>query len=252
MKCKDIYTHRGKLVLAKNESGATWMLRSYLGISGNVVEKGKREDRRGVGHETTFSMIYKPTDLDNKLREIADSLGKDLSRLKYSGRTLTLKLKLETYEVLSRSKTVDGIVFHTADQLYKYGKVMLDNEIEARAKAVDEGKAIKGKGRDLRLRLMGLKVSNLNDLSEEAATKKTGLHKWAERGSTSKVKVEDIPAKVDSGPIDLTMEASEDEDFEEIFLEAAPCPGCQKTFPFADNIFNNHVQACPERGKLRP
>jgi len=54
------------------------------------VEKGKREDRRGVGHETTFSTLYKPVDLDNKLKEIADSLGEDLTRLKYSGRTLTL------------------------------------------------------------------------------------------------------------------------------------------------------------------
>jgi len=54
---------------------------------------------------------------------------------------------------------------------------MLDHEVAARAKAYDEKKPIKGKGRELRLRLMGLKVSNLIDDSEDAAKKKTGLHK---------------------------------------------------------------------------
>lgn len=43
-----------------------------------------------AGHETTFRTIWRPADLDNKLTEIAESLGDDLKRLKYSGRTITL------------------------------------------------------------------------------------------------------------------------------------------------------------------
>lgn len=108
--------------------------------------------------------IWRPYELDNKLREIADSLAGDLDRLQYSGRTLTLKLKLETYEVSTRAKTLgNGLLFHTAEQLYTHGKLLLDAEIVARAAAYDDGRPIKGKGRDLRLRLMGLKVSGLRD-----------------------------------------------------------------------------------------
>lgn len=184
MKCKDIYALRGKLLLAKGESGATSLLRSYLGIGSNKVERGKREDRGGIGHETTFSTLWRYTELDGKLKEIATSLAEDMARLQYSGRTVTLKLKLETYEVLSRSHTPgNGIFIHTYDQLYKYGKHMLDNEIAVRAQNFDDGKPIKGKGRDLRLRLMGLKVSNLRDDSEEAA------HKGKGRGSLFEVSI---------------------------------------------------------------
>lgn len=36
-------------MLAKGDSGATALFRAYLGLGNNVVERGKREDRRGVG-----------------------------------------------------------------------------------------------------------------------------------------------------------------------------------------------------------
>jgi hypothetical protein len=45
---------RGKLTLAKPD-GITDLLYSYLGMGKTVVQRGRREDRRGVGHETTFS-----------------------------------------------------------------------------------------------------------------------------------------------------------------------------------------------------
>ncbi|CAD6581192.1 MAG: hypothetical protein CYPHOPRED_001511 [Cyphobasidiales sp. Tagirdzhanova-0007] len=262
--CQDIYTLRGKLLLAKGEIGATSLLRAYLGISNNAVERGKREDRRGVGHETTFSTLWRPKDLSNKLREIADSLGGDLARLKYSGRTLTLKLKLETYEVLSRAKTIDG-AFSNAEQLYRFGHHLLDSEMIARATAYDQGKPYKGKGRDLRLRLMGLKVSNLKDESEEAARKKVGLHKWAIKPAPTRAPLvkggstDDLNSITNIGPanlIDLTgLDDSieeEEGDFEEIFLEAAPCSICKKTFPFADDIYNLHVQTCRRQDDVVP
>ena len=111
-----------------------------------------------------YRTIWRPYELDAKLREIADSLAGDLARLDYSGKTLTLKLKLETYEVSTRAKTLDnGLLFHTAEQLYTHGKALLDTEVAARAAAYDDGRPFKGKGRDLRLRLMGLKVSGLRD-----------------------------------------------------------------------------------------
>lgn len=49
VRCRDIYAMRGKLYLAFSENNLRWLLRCYLGMGNNVVEKGKREDRRGVG-----------------------------------------------------------------------------------------------------------------------------------------------------------------------------------------------------------
>lgn len=107
---------------------------------------------------------------------------------------MTLKLKLETYEVSTRARTLDnGVLFHTADQLYKYGKLLLDHEVAIRNAAYDAGRPIKGKGRDLRLRLMGLKVSGLRDDSEEAVRarekKGTGFFEKVRSGGFSKMRL---------------------------------------------------------------
>ena len=55
MTCRDIYTLRGHLIVAKGENGATSLLRAYLGIAHNKIEKSKREDRRGVGETYSLS-----------------------------------------------------------------------------------------------------------------------------------------------------------------------------------------------------
>lgn len=54
-----------------------------------------------------------------QLRKTADALEEDLKRTEYSGRTITLIYKLETYEGFTRSKTPGGYLA-TADQLYRY------------------------------------------------------------------------------------------------------------------------------------
>ena len=68
---------------------------------------------------------------------------------------------------------------------------------------------------------------------------------------------DDLNSITNIGPanlIDLTgLDDSieeEEGDFEEIFLEAAPCSICKKTFPFADDIYNLHVQTCRRQGVL--
>lgn len=216
-------------------------------------------------------VIWHQYELDRKLREIADSLAEDLTRLQYSGRTLTLKLKLETYEVSTRAKTLDnGLLFHTAEQLYTHGKMLLDNEVAARAAAFDDGRPIKGKGRDLRLRLMGLKVSGLRDDAAQKEKSKSALHQvrrmkapiiflshdllqWAENAASKQSKSKAAMAQ----SIDLTLDddSEEDDGFEEIVLQAAPCPTCHRSVAFADGQYEAHIDNCNDRkpsGEMRP
>lgn len=91
----DIWTHRGKLNVLREEMHADWLLRKYLGLGSAVVEPGKREDRKSVGCEETFSTIWKEKDLFDRLKHIADSLAGDLERLRFSGRTITLCVCLD-------------------------------------------------------------------------------------------------------------------------------------------------------------
>lgn len=61
-----------------------------------------------------------------QLRKIADSLAEDLKVGQWSARTLTLKLKLETFESLTRAKTLGkDIFFSDAETLYRYVLIAL-------------------------------------------------------------------------------------------------------------------------------
>jgi len=202
----DIWTNRGVLMLIKDQVGATGLFRAFLGIGSSNVEAGRREDRKSVGTETTFRTIWKEEDLFEKvrsttgfqrqrqtdssvitkLREVADSLGEDLERTNFSGRTITLKIKMDTYEVFTRAHTSGhNIYISSADDLYKLGKQLLEKELYNRHKAFDTGQKVVGAkgGRDLRLRLMGLKASNLRDESEVAQQKRATQPKGLEQVS---------------------------------------------------------------------
>jgi DNA polymerase kappa len=112
-------------------------------------------------------------------------LAGDLSRLHFAGRTLTLKIKLDTFEVLSRSITPAVLgqrLLSSAEDLYKWvllsrhsrqphssqpvsilsrhAKHLLEREIESRHASFSQGKRVLGcKGaRDMSVRLLGIKV----------------------------------------------------------------------------------------------
>lgn len=72
--------------------------KAHLGISDNVVSPGKREERKSVGVERTFRDKTDNDEIMATLVEIAEELHKDLANLQYSGKTVTVKYKLHTFE----------------------------------------------------------------------------------------------------------------------------------------------------------
>lgn len=135
--------------------GLKFLLRTHLGIASNVVQPHLREERKSIGAERlvewppariqctepasrTFSPLGDKEKILQKLQEIALELEKDMSRDGWTGRTVTLKYKLDTYqgtcfvhyyswalvtfyspsfEVFTRAKTFDRWVF-TKEELY--------------------------------------------------------------------------------------------------------------------------------------
>jgi DNA polymerase kappa len=49
--CGDIFTHRVTLALMDKQFGLNFLLKTYLGISSNVVQPGQRDERKSVGSE---------------------------------------------------------------------------------------------------------------------------------------------------------------------------------------------------------
>lgn len=65
---EDIWVHRGKLRLA--DVGMDSLLKAYLGIGSSNVEPGKRENRKSVGTESTFSTIHEEEKHYAKVRQL--------------------------------------------------------------------------------------------------------------------------------------------------------------------------------------
>lgn len=83
-----------------------------------------------------------------KLEDIAAELEDDMERGGWTGRTVTLKYKLDTYEVFTRAKSFNHWI-KTKAELYEAGKELLQPSWP------------------LRLRLIGLRVTKLKDLRKK-------------------------------------------------------------------------------------
>lgn len=189
--CGDIYAYRGYLSKLFGEKAFRFLMQCYLGLGRTTVQPVEEYERKSVGTESTFRNMNGKTELREKLRWIAEELEKDLTRTQFKGRTLVLKVKLYTYEVLTRQVVPPKSVY-TADDLYTFAlpmMVKLEREIPG-----------------MTLRLMGLRCTNL------VSTKKIGIDFFGLRQGR--------PVKDDGKVPSLKPSNTEDEDEWEVWPEA--------------------------------
>ncbi|KAH9935682.1 uncharacterized protein B0H18DRAFT_976825 [Fomitopsis serialis] len=158
--CGDIYAHRAVLSLMDKQFGLHFLLQAYLGIASNIVQPGTREERKSIGAERTFSPISDKEQILQKLEDVAAELESDMNEGGWTGKTVTLKYKLDTYQVFTRAKSFDRWVSPKKEDLFAIGKELLMPEFP------------------LNLRLIGLRVTKLKDLKAEAERKASGIMKF--------------------------------------------------------------------------
>ncbi|KAK5113621.1 hypothetical protein LTR62_003248 [Meristemomyces frigidus] len=144
--CGDIYEQRHYLNKLFGEKAFQFLMSVHLGLGRTNVSPVEEHERKSVGTESTFHDIDSSDELRQKLRWTAEELEKDLKRTEFKGRTLVLKIKLHTYEVLSRQVQPPKAVY-TADDLFHYALPMLHKEMKDRP--------------GMKLRLMGLRCTHL-------------------------------------------------------------------------------------------
>ncbi|KAF8160747.1 hypothetical protein B0H34DRAFT_350409 [Crassisporium funariophilum] len=166
--CGDIYAQRAVISLMDKQFGLVFLLRTHLGIASNVVEAHRREERKSIGAERTFSTLGERDKILEKLSEVAAELETDMKENGWTGRTVTLKFKLDTYQVFTRAKSFDRWVL-TKEELYATGKELLLPEFP------------------LKLRLIGLRVTKLKDL-RSTGDSTNGIKRFFES-------VKDVPRK---------------------------------------------------------
>ncbi|KAK7525556.1 DNA-directed polymerase-like protein kappa [Phyllosticta citriasiana] len=160
--CGDIYEHRAILPKLFGEKASKFLIGCFLGIGRTKVAPAEESERKSVGTESTFKDMTSKDELRAKLRRTADELQGDLERTQFKGRTLVLKVKLHTYEVLTRQTNPPFAVWK-ADDLYKYSLPMfvkLEKEIP-----------------NMTLRLMGLRVTHLVSMKKPGIDEFFGLSK---------------------------------------------------------------------------
>ncbi|KAI0827485.1 DNA polymerase kappa [Hypoxylon sp. FL0890] len=237
--CGDIYPHRQFLTYE-------FLIMCYLGLGRTEVQPAEEYERKSVGTESTFRDMSDPAQLRTKLRWTAEELEKDMRRAECKGRTLVLKVKLHTYEVLTR-QVVTPKAICTADDLYNYSLPIL-------AKLEQDKPGMK-------LRLMGLRCTHLISTKKPDARAFFGLR----------------PLNMDTGhdtdhldfggtrtgdPQDAVNDSYRHHGKEIVPNPKRPaptreqekwwdCPICRRPQPTDERLFNEHIDLCLSRQAIR-
>ena len=234
--CGDIYTYRGILARLFGEKAFEFLMHRYLGLGRTNVQPVESSERKSVGNETTFPEMGDKAQIREKLWWAAQELERDLSRTQFKGRTLVLKVKLHTFEVLTRQTAPPRALFAARD-LYNYALPML-SKLE---------KEIPG----LKLRLIGLRCTHLVSTKKVEIDFFAGHH--AKRPAVERVdgKEEVLNDETKNAVAECArksrneMEGEEElEERQQVFWD---CPVCSRPQLADDRIFNDHVDFCLSR-----
>ncbi|KAJ6084645.1 hypothetical protein N7486_011445 [Penicillium sp. IBT 16267x] len=256
--CGDIYPHRALLTRLFGEKAFQFLAQCYLGLGRTKIEPVETHERKSVGTETTFHEIGDKDEIRAKLDWVSRELEGDLARTQFKGRTLVLKVKLHTFEVLTR-QTAPSRAVSQAKDLYNFALPML-------AKLEKE---IPG----MKLRLLGLRCTNL------VSTKKAGINLFGAAAVQARpiptekpdLKATDHEITAEEAFEDAARQEIQDEmnDLEQLSQdtislpgatvptgpEPSPaqwdCPICGRAQVADDRVFNDHVDFCLSRQTIR-
>ncbi|KAL2179398.1 uncharacterized protein P884DRAFT_283331 [Thermothelomyces heterothallicus CBS 202.75] len=258
--CGDIYTQRQYLDRLFGQRTYEFLLSCYLGLGRTNIQPAEEYERKSVGTESTFREMSDPVQLREKLRRTAEELEADLKRAECKGRTLCLKVKLHTFEVLTR-QVVPPKAVCLADDLYKYSLPML-------AKLEQD---IPG----LKLRLMGLRCTHLVSTKKLDARAFFGLRPQDTRFSeqaeeASRPEVERLGGNdtreqspqnrvvsLPGGGVGSRRHGKErvpnptNEEHPTAKAELWDCPVCSRPQPADERQFNEHIDLCLSRQAIR-
>ncbi|GLJ15483.1 hypothetical protein SUGI_0254190 [Cryptomeria japonica] len=162
--CGDLLQKRASVFALFSRCSADFFLSVGLGLGG--VDSPQEEHRKSISTERTFRATNNEIELFKKLDDIAETLSRDMEKESLRGRTLTLKLKTEAFEVRTRAVSLQSYIYLKPDILVHASKLL-------RAEL------------PLSLRLMGLRISQFKDesLGPSDPTQKT-LTSYLSSGNT--------------------------------------------------------------------
>ncbi|KAI1809907.1 cation transport protein-domain-containing protein [Poronia punctata] len=268
--CGDIHPHRHFLGHLFGEKTSRFLLGCHLGLGRTHLQPAEECERKSIGTESTFRDMSEPMELKEKLRQTAIELEKDMRKAKCKGRTLVLKVKLHTYEVLTRQVVLPRAIC-LAEDLYNFSLPMLTK--------------LQRDSPHMKLRLMGLRCTHLVNNKRpdtraffglqpleardsvpgasgeqgELEKKTTSADIQEEYGSilseaTAASVADNVSALLTTGQQEKAPQVSESDAVPtegEALTRWWDCPICGRPQPAEERRFNDHLDTCLSRKTIR-
>ncbi|KAK1753446.1 DNA/RNA polymerase [Echria macrotheca] len=260
--CGDIFNQRQYLSRLFGEKAYEFLMNCFLGLGRTTVQPAEEYERKSVGTESTFQDMSDPAELREKLRWTAVELEKDMRRAECKGRTLCLKVKLHTFEVLSRQVSLPKAVW-LADDLYNYSLPML--------------RKLEKEYPGMKLRLLGLRCTHLQSTKSPDTLAFFGLRrKTSQQDSSGATELDFVEGEWEEWPeimggsgeatesglgdVELTASGPYRRHGKEILPNPAEepvvddrwdCPVCGRPQLADERQFNEHIDLCLSRQAIR-
>lgn len=224
--CRDLYLKRDILVLLNSTISSQFLISISLGLGSTRLESTR--ERKSLSTERTFTELSKPDELYAECLTLCKMIAKECNEEKLKPKTVTLKLKTVNFQIRSRSVSLSYPVT-SQQEIFEATKDLLEKEINNCAP------------KPLRLRLMGVRLSNFENSDKDVKQDKitTYLKKGQEVGQTSNV---------------TDCQATTSEQTSKTCFEAV-CPVCNQlqTIDKVDylTVFNKHVDLCLNAGAIK-
>ncbi|RDA89608.1 hypothetical protein CP533_1476 [Ophiocordyceps camponoti-saundersi (nom. inval.)] len=258
----DIFEHRQFLTRLFGQKTSDLLLNCYLGIGRTRTHPAEEYERKSVGTESTFTELADPLKLREQLRRTAEELEGDLRKAKYKGCTLCLKVKLHTFEVLTRQRVTPKAI-SLADDIYNHALPML-------CKLQEEVPGMK-------LRLMGLRCTHLvstekpdtmvflgfkrrrletkdhkeQQLGGESRAVTPELHLTVESRVSDRPRADGVGGTADVGHCETSTSDKHGREVCEDDMDWWDCPICLRPQPANEQQINEHIDICLSRQAVR-
>ncbi|KAL4786539.1 hypothetical protein BJX76DRAFT_321108 [Aspergillus varians] len=262
--CGDIYPQRAFLAKLFGQKALHFLAQCYLGLGRTKIQPAEAYERKSVGTERTFHEIGSKEEFREKLWSCSQELEKDLARTQFKGRTLVLKVKLATFEVLTRQHQPARAV-SSAKDLFTSALPMLEK--------------LEKEIPNMKLRLLGIRCTNLMSTkkfdmnffgaaarrkpAQSVATDITGEQEISAEEAFEKAARDELQDEMDDIE-KLSQETPESEvdhidqteksptpttaPEEEIYWD---CPICSMPQLADDRKFNDHVDYCLSKQTIK-
>ncbi|XP_064474343.1 DNA polymerase kappa-like [Ornithodoros turicata] len=234
--CGDLWGKRGLIGHFFSPSSVHFYLRVSLGLGSTLVRCDSSQKSKSV--EETFAEMSSPSDLFCKCSELCQRLCEQLAEDKISGKVVTLKLKTVSFDVMTRSVTLElptrelGPVQQAAFRLLRHEIDSLHPD-------------------PLRLRLMGVRLAGLVEENTQKSAVQPTLSAFLSQKSDITCPVcqkalpmsssEDINSHIDSclgdtAPEDCTSSTN--------LNMSVQCSGLQTASETQDSSLNDSAGSC--------